>query len=89
MLYLFKPLPANDRDFSNWKPFIKNVWFQRHFMKFVYSLQIILIIISMMLGVWNFANGIIKGSVFILVFIVYELIVSSFLCKHLRFPVSC
>lgn len=31
MLYLFKPLPANDRDFSNWKPFIKNVWFRRNF----------------------------------------------------------
>lgn len=56
MLYLFKPLPANDRDFSNWKPFIKNVWFRKHFMKFVYSLQIVLIIIATMLGVWNFAN---------------------------------
>lgn len=81
MLYLFKPLPANDRDFPNWKPFIKNVWFQRHFMKFVYSLQIVLIIISTMMGVWNFANWIIKGSAFILVFIVHELLHISVVYK--------
>ena len=29
MLYLFKPLPSNDKDFSTWKPFIKNVWFRK------------------------------------------------------------
>ena len=81
MLYLFKPLPANDRDFSNWKPFIKNVWFRKHFMKFVYSLQIVLIIIATMMGVWNFANWIIKGSAFILVFIVHELLHISVVYK--------
>lgn len=39
MIYLFKPLPADDMDFSGYLPFIKNVWFRTHFMKFVYMLQ--------------------------------------------------
>lgn len=43
-------------------------------MKFVYSLQVVLFLMSTMLGVWNFANWIIKASVFILVFIVHELL---------------
>ena len=65
MIYLFKPLPASDIDFSNYLPFIKNAWFRKHFMKFVYILQVALILISMMLGVWKFANWVIKSIIFI------------------------
>jgi len=74
MIYLFKPLPYSDMDFSNWIPFIKNACFRKHFMKFVYSLQVVLILMSLMLGVWNFANWVIKSIIFILVFIIHELL---------------
>lgn len=74
MIYLFKPFPSSDMDFSNWIPFIKRVWFRTHFMKFVYSLQVVLVLASMMLGVWNFANWLIKSIIFISVFIVHELL---------------
>ena len=74
MIYLFKSLPSSDIDFSNWTPFIKNVWFRKHFMKFVYSLQVVLALVSMMIGAWDFANWVIKSIIFIWVFIVHELL---------------
>ena len=74
MIYLFKPLPSGDMDFSNWTTFIKRVWFRKHFMKFVYSWQVMLVLVSMILGVWNFANWCIKSFVFILVYIIHELL---------------
>ena len=74
MFYFLKPLPSSGIDFSNWIPFIKNEWFRKHFMKFVYSLQVVLILSSMMLGVWDFANGVIKSIIFVLVFIFHELL---------------
>lgn len=74
MIYLFESLPSSDIDFSNWTPFIKNEWFRKHFMKFVYSLQVLLALVSMIMGVWDFANWVIKSIIFILVFIVHELL---------------
>lgn len=43
-------------------------------MKFVYILQVVLVLISMVLGVWNFANWVIKSIIFIMVFIIHELL---------------
>lgn len=74
MFCLFKPLPSSDMDFSNYFPFIKNVWFRKHFMKFVYILQVVLVFISLLLGVWNFANWLTKSIIFIMVFILHELL---------------
>ena len=74
MIYFFNSLPSSDIDFSNWTPFIKNEWFNKHFMNFVYGLQVLLVLASTMLGVWDFANWVIKSIVFILVFIVHELL---------------
>lgn len=74
MLYFFKPLPPNDIDFSNWRPFIKNEWFRKHFMKFVYALQVVLILISGALGVWNYTNIFIRIVVFIIVYVSHELL---------------
>ena len=74
MLYFFKPLPLSDIDFSNYRPFIKNEWFRKHFMKFVYALQVALILISGALGVWNYSNIFIRIVVFILVYVSHELL---------------
>ena len=61
-------------DFSKFQPFIKSEWFRKHFMKFVYTLQIVLILISMVLGIWNFSNWLIKIAIFCLVFVIHELL---------------
>lgn len=74
MIYWMKPLPHSDVDCSNYLPFIRNVWFRNHFMKFVYVLQALLVEISIVLGVWNFSNWVIKIAVFCTVFVCHELL---------------
>ncbi len=74
MFYFFKPLPPNDIDYTIYKPFIKNEWFHKNYMKFVYALQLILIYLSIKLGVWNFANWLTQTIVFIMVFLCHELL---------------
>jgi len=81
MLYFFKPLPPSDIDFSNYRPFIKNEWFRKHFMKFVYALQVVLILISVSLGVWNFSSLLIRIVVFIMVYVSHELLHILVICK--------
>ena len=80
MIY-FKPLPSNDMDFTKWKTYIKNEWFLKHFMKFSYGLQVLLGLISIVLGVWNFANWIIRIIILIVVFIIHELLHILVVCK--------
>lgn len=72
MLYFMKPLPENKIDTADWKPFIKNNRFRNNFMYFVYCLQLILIILSIISGVWHFSNLFVKIGLFICVFIIHE-----------------
>jgi len=74
MIYFFKAIPPSDVDFSIWQPFIKSEWFRKHFMKFVYLLQFILILISIAFGVWEFSNWLLKIIIFSMVFITHELL---------------
>ncbi len=74
MMYFFQPLPPSDTDFSNYRPFIKNEWFRKHFMKFVYVLQATLILVSMALGVWNFSNIFVRIVVLVIVYVSHELL---------------
>ncbi len=45
MMIWFKQLPQVSLDSTVWTPFIKNTWFREHYMKFVYLLQVSLLII--------------------------------------------
>lgn len=74
MFYFFKPLPESDMDLSKYTPFIGNEWFRKNFMKFAYTLQLILLIVSILLGVWNFSNWIIRTITFCVIFICHELL---------------
>ena len=74
MMYFFKPLPPGDKDMSGYQPFIENEWFRKHFMKFVYALQAVLVVISMMLGVWDFANLFVQIMIFVVVYVIHELL---------------
>lgn len=74
MIHFLKPLPPGKFDFEEWQPFIKNKWFDRNFMKFVYVLQIVLVILSVFTGAWLFSNWIAKIIVFCVVYLVHELL---------------
>ena len=74
MLYFMKPLPDSKIDTTDWNPFIKNEWFKNHFMYFVYCLQSMLLIFSIIFGVWRFSNIFIKAGLFICIFIIHELL---------------
>ena len=74
MLYWMKPLPEADIDYEKYRPFIRNDWFRRNFMWFVYLLQATLVSLSIFLGVWKFSNVFIRLILFLLVYLVHELL---------------
>lgn len=74
MVYFMKPLPEGTIDTTGWKVFIKNQWFGKHFMCFVYCLQATLLTLSVVLGVWNFSNALLKFAVFVGTFLIHELL---------------
>lgn len=49
-------------DFSEWTPFIQNTWYRKHYMKFVYLLQIIILSIP-----YFFGAGFIRINLFYLI----------------------
>lgn len=40
MILWFQNLPKISLDLSEWKPFIKNIWFRKHYMKVIYLLMV-------------------------------------------------
>ncbi|ANC79138.1 hypothetical protein ABE65_020945 [Fictibacillus phosphorivorans] len=71
----FRHLPQKSMDLSEWIPFIQNNWYRKHYMKFVYLLQIIIFLIPHF-----FTTGFTSINLFlliliaILVFIIHECI---------------
>jgi len=74
MIHFFKPLPSSNIDFTTYKPFIKNEWFRTNFMKFVYALQLTLIILSITLGVWKNFSWLETLLIFCATFLCHELL---------------
>lgn len=72
MIYFFKPLPEREVNFPDAHPFIKNKWFNKNYMKFVYALQILLVLLSIYLRVWDFLNWYVEFSIFCMVFLIHE-----------------
>lgn len=64
MIIWFRHLPKESMDLSEWTPFIKNNWYQKHFMKFVYLLQIIIFLIP-----YFFSTGFTNINTFLLIII--------------------
>ncbi len=63
-------------DLLEWTPFIQNDWHRKHYMKFVYVLQIIIFLISYYFG----------ASFFILIFFMYIIGIFVFIvheCLHI------
>lgn len=74
MLYFMKSLPDDKIDISGWNHFIKNQCFRNHFIYFVYLLQGVLFIFSIIFGVWHFSNAFIKVCLFIGTYFIHELL---------------
>lgn len=81
MIYLFKPLPVDKIDISDWKTFREPIWIKKNFMKFVYILQVILILTSVYCGVWNMLNFGSQILIFVLTFILHELLHIIIVCR--------
>ena len=52
MILWFKHLPFPQLDKTIWKPFIKQPFFRMHFMKFVYALQLLVLVIPFLNNNW-------------------------------------
>ena len=73
MIIWFRHLPQISMDLEDWIPFIKNNWFRKHYMKFVYLLQFAIFLMSRFFDTWfrpidTFALILI----FIFIFIIHE-----------------
>jgi hypothetical protein len=73
MIIWFRHLPQKSMDLAEWTPFIQNNWYRKHYMKFVYLIQIIIVLIPRF-----FTTGFTNINIFlliiigILVFIIHE-----------------
>ncbi|QTD43472.1 DUF3267 domain-containing protein [Sporosarcina sp. Te-1] len=57
---------------SEWTPFIQNDWYRKHYMKFVYLLQIILILVPSYMGKSFTPNILYLVLISIMVFLIHE-----------------
>lgn len=73
MIIWFRHLPQINMNLVEWIPFIKNNWFRKHYMKFVYLFQFIIFLMSPFLGAWfSPINTFALILIGILVFIIHE-----------------
>lgn len=69
----FRHLPKVSLDLSEWTPFIKNQWFRKHYIKFVYLLQVILLFIPSYFNTgFSHIHTFVVILIGILVFILHE-----------------
>ncbi|MGE7873434.1 DUF3267 domain-containing protein [Bacillus paramycoides] len=69
MILWFRNLPQLSLDLSEWKPFIQNTWFRKHYMKFVYLLTVTFFLAPNWFGV-SF-NHMTKLPLILIVFFVF------------------
>ena len=76
MIVWFRHLPQISMDLLEWVPFIQNNWFRKHFMKFVYLLQIIIIFLALSFFGTSFSSINIFALILIsiIVFVIHELL---------------
>ena len=73
MIIWFRHLPQISMDLEDWILFIKNNWFRKHYMKFVYLLQITIFLASRFFDIWfSTIDTFALILIFIFVFIIHE-----------------
>lgn len=86
MIYFMKPFPEEKVDVSGWNRFIRNDWFNKNFMNFVYALQIALIILPFLFR-WSYeVNLLLRILIVAGTFLMHELL--HFICIVGRGDVS-
>lgn len=73
MIYFMKPFPEEKVDITGYQRFIKNDWFNKNFMYFVYALQAMLLVLPFLFG-WQFSKLPIRLVAGIGTFLVHELL---------------
>lgn len=73
LIIWFRHLPQLSMDLLEWTPFIKNNWFRKNFMKFVYLLQLFIFLMSRYFNAWDSPiNIFVLILIGIFVFIIHE-----------------
>ncbi|TQR15683.1 DUF3267 domain-containing protein [Psychrobacillus vulpis] len=74
MIFWFQNLPKISLDLSEWKPFIKNIWFRKHYMKFVYLLMVTFFLVPYWFfgGNFNHMTNFPLILIIVLVFLIHE-----------------
>ncbi len=73
MIHWFQQLPQQRMDLSQWTPFIQKPWYRNHFMKFVYLLQIIIVLLPPNIGIGILdINILLMILIGIIVFLLHE-----------------
>lgn len=73
MILWFRHLPQKSMDLLEWTPFIQNNWFRKHYLKFVFLLQITIFLISRFFDAWfTPINTLVLILIGIFVFIIHE-----------------
>lgn len=77
MIIWFRHLPPSSINFLEWTPFIKNYWYRKHYMKFVYLLMVTIFLLPNF-----FSTGFSGLNVFLLIIIaIFVFILHE--CLHL------
>lgn len=74
MIYWMKNLPDLDICVDEYIPFIKNSFFRKYYMWFVYALMIVLLVTAIGTGGMNFGIPLLKWGLLAAVFIVHEVL---------------
>ena len=74
MIYWVKTPPQADIDYNEYRPFIRNDWFRKHYMFFAYGLMALLAVLFFVTGGMKGVPSLLRIPVFVLVFLVHELL---------------
>ena len=74
MIYWVKTPPQADIDYNEYRPFIRNDWFRKHYMFFAYGLMALLTVLFFVTGGMKGVPYLLRIPVFVLVFLVHELL---------------
>ena len=74
MIYWVKTPPQADIDYNEYRPFIRNDWFRKHYMFFAYGLMALLTVLFFVTGGMKGVPSLLRIPVFVLVFLVHELL---------------
>lgn len=78
MIYFMKSFPEEKVDISGWNRFIRNDWFNKNFMFFVYALQIMLLLLPFLFG-WTYSVSVpLRILIGVSTFLVHEML--HFIC---------